>query len=346
MGDAAEKVSLCLIARDEATILPALLESVVGAFDDVVLVDTGSVDDTVGVFCRWAARESEAAEATGRRFTWTLDHASWRGDFAAARTRADQLARGDWLVWADADDVVVGARHLRAYAAMATPDTTGYVFPYEYERDDTGRVLQVIHRVRLVRRGRGRWVGRVHETQTVDGAVYDDRSGRVTWQHQRPMDRDRPNAERNRRMLRKWLAAEPQCPTAAAQLAIEELETKDHAAAAHWARRYLRSTSGDADARLYLHRILARALLALDRYDEAERVATDCLRLRPDRADALLTLAECALARGDLEAAADLARQVLEGGPAADAMYVDARDYDDRPRQVLQAAERGSGGPT
>lgn len=64
--------------------------------------------------------------------------------------------------------------------SLATSDTTGYDFPYEYKREDTGRVLQVIHRVRMVRRGRGRWVGRVDETQTVDGPIYNDRSVRPT----------------------------------------------------------------------------------------------------------------------------------------------------------------------
>ena len=53
-------VGLAIIARDEAANLPWLLDSVRGAFDQVVLCDTGSTDATVEIFEQWARAHAEA----------------------------------------------------------------------------------------------------------------------------------------------------------------------------------------------------------------------------------------------------------------------------------------------
>ena len=50
-------VGLALIVKDGADDLPNLLKSVEGAFDQVVLLDTGSTDQTKSVFRKWAKQE-------------------------------------------------------------------------------------------------------------------------------------------------------------------------------------------------------------------------------------------------------------------------------------------------
>ena len=85
------RVSLTMIVRDEEKNLPHCLESVRGIFDEIVVVDTGSID-----------RTSEIARAFGAR---VFDFA-WVDDFAAARNAALAHATGDYAFWLDADDVV------------------------------------------------------------------------------------------------------------------------------------------------------------------------------------------------------------------------------------------------
>jgi hypothetical protein len=80
-----------MIVRDEERNLPACLGSVAGLFDETVVVDTGSTDRT-----RELAREFGA-----RVFDFV-----WVNDFAAARNAALARARGDYVFWLDADDVV------------------------------------------------------------------------------------------------------------------------------------------------------------------------------------------------------------------------------------------------
>ncbi len=93
-------LSLCLIVKNEAQHLPTCLESVRGVVDEIVLVDTGSTDDTVSVACRFGARIF--------RFPWV-------DDFSAARNEAISKASGEWILALDADEAL-GAharRHLR-----------------------------------------------------------------------------------------------------------------------------------------------------------------------------------------------------------------------------------------
>lgn len=84
------RLSLCVIARDEAENLAELLQQMQGIVDEIVVVDTGSSDDrTLEVAWRFGAR-------TG--------HHTWIDSFAAARNAALDLATGDWVLSLDADE--------------------------------------------------------------------------------------------------------------------------------------------------------------------------------------------------------------------------------------------------
>jgi glycosyltransferase involved in cell wall biosynthesis len=86
---AAGNVSLCMIVRDEEEMLAACLESCREAVSEMIVVDTGSTDRTV-----------EIAESFGARVL----HFEWTGSFAEARNVGIDAARGDWILWLDADE--------------------------------------------------------------------------------------------------------------------------------------------------------------------------------------------------------------------------------------------------
>lgn len=89
-------LSAALIVRDEERFLEGCLRSIAGLVDEVVVVDTGSVD-----------RTPEIARDLGAR----LGGFPWNGDFAAARNHALDLARGSWILYIDADErVTAGTR--------------------------------------------------------------------------------------------------------------------------------------------------------------------------------------------------------------------------------------------
>jgi tetratricopeptide (TPR) repeat protein len=82
-------ISLCLIVRDEEEMLPEFLTSCAGAWDELVAVDTGSTDGTVGIL-----------QAAGARVL----HEPWTGDFSAARNASLAAATGDWILILDPDE--------------------------------------------------------------------------------------------------------------------------------------------------------------------------------------------------------------------------------------------------
>ena len=103
-------LSAALIVRDEAHHLPECLASIERVVDEVVVVDTGSVDNTV-----------EIAESHGAR----VFHEPWQDDFALARNAALDRCRGSWILYIDADERVRPHEREVLRAALAAPDQVG-----------------------------------------------------------------------------------------------------------------------------------------------------------------------------------------------------------------------------
>ncbi len=82
-------VSLCMIVKNEAANLATCLASVGDLPGEIIIVDTGSTDQTV-----------EIARSLGA----TVRHFPWINDFAAARNESIRDASGEWIFWMDADD--------------------------------------------------------------------------------------------------------------------------------------------------------------------------------------------------------------------------------------------------
>jgi len=185
----------------------ALLSSIEGAFDQVVLVDTGSVDDTVGVFQRWCARTGQAH---------VVDSFAWVDDFAAARNYADGLLATDWECWADADDVIVGVENLREIVARAPRRVAAYAGEYEYAHDDDDGCEFGFRRERLVRRGVGVWIGRVHPYKVPSGGSRRP-MGVITpdtalWVHRKTEAEQDADVDRDGVIFRRWQAEAPHDP--------------------------------------------------------------------------------------------------------------------------------------
>jgi glycosyltransferase involved in cell wall biosynthesis len=82
-------LSAAMIVRDEASNLPACLESIRDVVDEMVIVDTGSSDETVSIARSFGAR---------------VHVHPWHGDFAHARNAGLELSNGTWILYIDADE--------------------------------------------------------------------------------------------------------------------------------------------------------------------------------------------------------------------------------------------------
>ena len=143
-------LAVCMIVKDESEFIEGAIGSVRGLADQVVVVDTGSTDDTV-----------ERARAAGAE----LHFFPWTGDFSAARNVSLDHARTDWVLVLDADERVTPRSRTAVRSIMEEyGDVPRVVCPriHNYTRD--GRFMNDGFSGRLFRnRPDMRFSGRVHE---------------------------------------------------------------------------------------------------------------------------------------------------------------------------------------
>jgi FkbM family methyltransferase len=147
-------ISLCMIVRNNAGIIRACLESIKPWVDEMIVVDTGSTDDTPRI----------AAELGARVF-----HMPWPYSFSIARNESIRHARGRWIFWMDSDDTIseeCGRRLRQLVLNETSPATFGYVMQVHCpgRGNDGADEITVVDHVKLFRnRPDLRFEHRIHE---------------------------------------------------------------------------------------------------------------------------------------------------------------------------------------
>ena len=85
-------ISLCMIVKDEENVIERCLKSVKGIFDEIIIVDTGSSDNTKKIVSK---------------YTDKIYDYKWNNDFSEARNYSFSKATCDYIMWLDADDVLL-----------------------------------------------------------------------------------------------------------------------------------------------------------------------------------------------------------------------------------------------
>ena len=145
-------LGLCMIVKNEEETLARCLDSVQGIFDEIIIVDTGSEDKTAAI---------------ASRYTEKVFRFQWRYDFAAARNYSFSLASADYIMWLDADDVLLEKDRAALLALKRSLDgsVNAYYLRYDAAFDEAGNTTMYFFRERIVKRACGFvWQGRVHES--------------------------------------------------------------------------------------------------------------------------------------------------------------------------------------
>lgn len=174
------KLAACLIVKNEEANFERIHGCLADHVDRVFVYDTGSEDGTV---------------ALARKCGATVVEGEWRNDFGWARNQSYGLAEGyDWVVYADADDTIVGAEHLRGLAADALPHITGFKFPY---LNTWGSHQVDYHTLRLTRANRYVWRWPLHEQLVPVGESHEVESDEVTWSQVHSLQDRQAHTQRN-----------------------------------------------------------------------------------------------------------------------------------------------------
>lgn len=238
------QLALVVIARDEAQTLARCLESVRPYVSEMIVLDTGSTDDT--------ARIAAGCGAKVHPFTWA-------DDYAAARNAALDLSSADWNLVLDADewlDTQEDVAGLLADACSGGPRLG--MLPVHMQFDLGKRTVgSTAWRARLLPRG-VRYTGMVDEQPLapipplrIPLRIHNDgmrRSERAAKREQRS------------RLLQATLAAAPQDARLSYQVGkVEEARGDFPAAAGHYKAALASTGTGDA----WRHDLVVRAMFNL-----------------------------------------------------------------------------------
>lgn len=191
-----------MIVRNESEVISRCLNSARAVTDKMLVLDTGSTDDTVKL--------AEEAGAKVRHFTWI-------NDFSAARNKSFELAKEefspDYIMWLDADDVIEPDDAIKIRKLLESADADVYFAPYAYTQDADGNPSLLLTRERILKTSLNlKWSGLIHEAIGVLGAGLNTvtcKDWRVT--HKRPAGR--APGDRNLSIYKHWLEQNGKLPT-------------------------------------------------------------------------------------------------------------------------------------
>lgn len=267
-------LSLTAIVKDGGDHIVQMLQSVKAITDELIVVDTGSTDHTVEV-CRGLGAKVYCVP--------------WEHSFSAARNVALRKARGKYVIWMDADEVLApeDAPRLRALlekgehqvymARMLVGDT--YQLP-EYELEGFGQGSMVDKPRVFINVPGVKWVRRVHEclslpANSVQSATYTD----VKVQHLGQMTSTK--SEYYHALLVLDHRDDPSDPSPATYLASGHILKREYLKALHYLERIDlgRIPDYDPSLRSRYHFLLGQAWqgrAAIDAGDDRERTAWYC----------------------------------------------------------------------
>lgn len=138
-----------MIVKNESECLGRALTAAVGLYDELIIVDTGSTDNTIAI--------AEAHRARVLHYDW-----QYPGNKGAARMAGIEQATGDWIVVLDADEMITNPSGLRHFLLNPPEAATAVNVLFE-NYDETGNITLKWYQVRCFRRGLYHYIHREHE---------------------------------------------------------------------------------------------------------------------------------------------------------------------------------------
>lgn len=301
------RISLCLIVGNESAHIARCLAAFTPAVDEVSMVRAiGSQppDDThhlARAFCAERGIPFLFSEYTNAEHAREWDHVD---DFAAARNQSFAQSTGDWLVWADADDVVDPASDIQELRALAErADVDVWHMQYNVPGTHKAPIRERMIRRSLYEAGR-KWRYAVHENIAIRAGDRAQLSPHPIWLHA-PSSQKKAGSKRNLQILDGALSEVP------AQLFYVHQEHQCSGAygkARHFGELALTFPSLDHSFRYEILLNLARG--AKNRTHAAE-FAARAFAVMPHCREALAALALLAFEAGDAPRALSLTSTML-----------------------------------
>ena len=156
-----KEISLCMIVKNEEKVIERCLDSISDIVDEIIIVDTGSTDKTKSIVYQ---------------YTDKIYDFEWVNDFAKARNYSFSKATKDYILWLDADDVILqeDRKKLKKLKKSMNGTVDVYTMIYNYSQDENGTPIIVQRRERIVKRENNyQWISPIHEVIVPTGNIVD-----------------------------------------------------------------------------------------------------------------------------------------------------------------------------
>ncbi|HEX6977513.1 MAG TPA: glycosyltransferase family 2 protein [Patescibacteria group bacterium] len=151
-------ISAVVLTRNEEKSIEKCLKSVLWC-DEIVVIDDYSTDNTIKIAKKWRAKVYKR---------------SLNSDFSAQRNYGLTKAKGNWILFIDADEVVTSKLQDEIIKKTRDLGVNGYLVRREYfflgRKMTHGEIGQTFI-LRLGRKGKGKWKREVHEEWGIKGKV-------------------------------------------------------------------------------------------------------------------------------------------------------------------------------
>ena len=154
-----KEISLCMIVKDEEDVIARCLDSVKDLVDEIIIVDTGSTDRTKEIVSK---------------YTDKIYDFEWVNDFSKARNFSFSKATKDYILWLDADDIILETelKKLKQLKEELDGSVDLYQMKYNYIVDENNVPTLVQIRARLLKRSKNyQWVSKIHEVIIPTGII-------------------------------------------------------------------------------------------------------------------------------------------------------------------------------
>ena len=193
MSENRPTLSLSMIVRNEAIHITRLLKVVATFADQIVVLDTGSTDETKTIA---AAHGAEVYDFV------------WCDDFSKARNESLKHCNMDFVMWLDADDLIESLSALRLRELFLAPVNWDVLYlPYYYNYSpEGGRKGKLKMPPRIWRNHMGiHWIYPIHEYLVYPQGVRKNRAITNIEVLHHPLGDDAVKSNRNLRIMKKIL---------------------------------------------------------------------------------------------------------------------------------------------
>ncbi len=198
-------ISLCMIAKNEEKYIKTCIKSALPLVDEVIVVDTGSTDDTISIINsikdEFKSKDIKIIESV------------WENDFSKARNTSIKDVKSDWILVLDADEFIeMNAKELKLFLEKSEFDIWNIpIFNYS----DSGAPAISTVMPRLFRNNNPSYEGEIHEVLLLDGKnlhslpLSQDLAKIHHVGYRTEVIKEKNKGQRNLKILRKQVQKEP-----------------------------------------------------------------------------------------------------------------------------------------